>query len=119
MKRNVPSLELPSQWQTLPSEIKILGKSWKLRLVEDSLGAENAGLCDVRSKTISLCSDPDLADDAADVVLHEILHSLCYYGKLDLDENEERVVTVLATTLLEVLISNPDLTNWLVDRIQE
>lgn len=119
MKRDVQSVELPLQWQTLPLSIKILGKKWKFRLVDDALESGNAGNCDYRSKTINLCKDEELADDAVDTVLHELLHSLCYYGNLGLGENEERVVAVLATTLLEVLVSNPDLTNWLVDRIQE
>lgn len=107
-----------SPWSTLPTEFTILGKRWSFDLVDDALDSGNAANCDVRNRTINICNDPQLADDAADSVLHELIHSLCYYGQLELGDKEERTVGVLATTLIAVFSANPKLLDWFYTQLK-
>jgi hypothetical protein len=49
-----------------------------------------------------------------DTVLHEVLHAIWRLGQLkDKKEDEERVVSVMATYLTQVLRDNPALMPWL------
>ena len=97
---------------TLPSDISILGKPWKIKIVDDDLDSGNAANCDLRKRIINISSDEDMAEDAVDAILHECIHALCHYGFLELGDREEQVVAVLATGLVQVLSANPDLANW-------
>jgi len=56
-----------------------------------------------------------------DTLIHEVLHAIYAMGKLknkaqsedELEEQEERVVSVMATYLTQVLRDNPHLVRWI------
>ena len=101
-----------SLWHGLPQRIRITRRDYRLRLVDDHFDAGKRGLCDTNARTITLNGSADDEPLAADTVLHEILHALCWHYHLDLGDAEERVVTCLATGLAQVMSDNPELADW-------
>ena len=54
-----------------------------------------------------------------DTILHELFHAFWQIGKLkDKKEEEERVVSVMATIMTQVLRDNPNLITWLQKNLQ-
>jgi hypothetical protein len=50
---------------------------------------------------------------AADVLLHEILHAVWHVGGMNHKDGEERLVATLATQLCAVVRQNPNLVTFL------
>ena len=51
----------------------------------------------------------------ADTVLHELLHAIFQTFALKDDDDEERIVSALATGIIGVLRDNPNFATWLTD----
>jgi len=55
--------------------------------------------------------------ECANTLLHEILHCCCSVGHIGLeDEDEERVVTIMANTLISAMQNNPDVFRWILSQ---
>jgi len=58
-------------------------------------------------------------DQIADTLLHEMLHAIWYTVQAGLDEDEqERVVGSIASTLLDTLRRNPSLVAFLLEDME-
>ena len=93
-----------------PSDVEILGKTWRLELVESNLetgklGEMRQGAC--RMKIIS-GQDPQ---QERDTVLHEIIHAV--FSEIGYSPQEE-VIQSLTSVLYGVLLKNPQLVDYLM-----
>ena len=93
-----------------PNEVEILGKTWRLELVEPTLetgklGEMKQGACLMRTVT---GLDPQ---QERDTVLHEIIHAV--FSEIGYSPNEE-VVQALTAALYGVLLKNPRLVEYLM-----
>ena len=48
-----------------------------------------------------------------DTLLHEIMHAIHFVGNLNDNDDEERIVTTMATGLVGVFVDNPDLVDYI------
>ena len=92
-----------------PNEVEIIGKHWRLELVEPNLetgklGEMRQGEC--RMKVV-IGQDPQ---QERDTVLHEIIH--CIFSEIGYSPNEE-VIQSLTSVLYGVLLKNPQLIAYL------
>ena len=102
-----------------PTRIKILGKTYKVRVVtERAQGFEDGdyGMCDNDSHVITIIAGRSLGNDQ-DTLLHEVIHAVAFQmgvdGAINKREGEERWVQALATGLLAVLKDNRGLVTYL------
>jgi Zn-dependent peptidase ImmA (M78 family) len=77
------------------------------------VASEVYGLC-VKDKQIIYIDTSATPAVQKDTLLHEILHAIWWTGYLEDDDKEERVVSVTATGLMQVLRDNP----WLVEELK-
>lgn len=70
------------------------------------------GLTNVETTEIALKTDTSL-HQLKDTVLHELIHAIDYSVELGLKEKQ---VHVLAASLCDLFWSNPNLSNWIVNR---
>lgn len=104
---------------SLPKAIKVLGKTYKIRVVtERTVGFENGdyGECDNDAHVISIVAGRSLGNDQ-DTLLHEIIHAVAFQmnvdGAINRRAGEERWVQAMATGLLAVMKENPSLVTYL------
>jgi len=98
----------------VPNKIKVGGYTYSVVFVEDLRNERDVKLLGqvlyAPTKRISLhedCKeDPKLL---LDTLLHEILHSLYHHFDLAEQEEEEKVITTIATGLVMVYVDNPEL----------
>lgn len=50
--------------------------------------------------------------DAAETLLHEILHAVRYVFHIGMGEQEEYLVGALSKGLMTIMVDNPDLLHW-------
>ena len=93
------------------SEVRVLGKTYKVRPFQDTLlKTQAAGANDVKLALIEY--DPQMTkDQVKDTLLHEIVHILDYDFQLEMSE---RQVHCLASGLFSVFKDNPDLSKWIL-----
>lgn len=91
-------------------EYKILRK--KNGQIKDKDGNEAHGTSDDSINVIEL-ETPIPPTKGQEIVLHELTHT-CFYAVPGIDEDtEEKVVTLIAPRLLQILQDNPDLVRYL------
>jgi hypothetical protein len=103
----------------LPSEIRIGTRVYKLEFVKDLKAAD-----DPNEDLDGECSDGTyirINSNNLDLVikstlLHEIIHAIGYYIGDDALIDSESRVTSLANILYDLLITNPEVLNFLFDR---
>lgn len=101
-----------------PSEVTIAGLRYEIvdnlrELVDE--GPNLLGMCDRRRQRIVVDLDQH-EQQAAETVVHEVLHALTHVtGLADEwgDETEEQVVSRLAPALAQTIGTNPHLTRWI------
>jgi hypothetical protein len=93
----------------LPSKLKILGKTFKILLLQDGEQEEVDGLMDLRKQEISV--RPQTLEQVQDTSLHEALHAISDSLRLRLSESQ---VHQLAAALLALLKDNPEYAQWLL-----
>jgi len=71
------------------------------------------GLCNKDKQIIYIDSSATPAVQR-DTLLHEILHAIWWTGYLEDDDKEERVISTLATGLMNVYRDNP----WLMEELK-
>jgi len=93
----------------LPKKLKIGYKTYKV-VSQDASDIRRSrggvGSCDHNTSLISV--DTSISDETEQLntLLHEILHACYCVGDLEGGESEEKVVSVLANVLLQVLQDN-------------
>lgn len=70
------------------------------------------GECDNAQSEIRIRADLDPVK-AANTTLHEVLHACYFVGALRDEDNQERIVSVLANQFTQVARDNPRLMEWL------
>ncbi len=101
-----------------PERIKILGKTYKVRVVTrtQDLEEDDYGLCDNDKHVISIVAGRSLGNDQ-DTLLHEIIHAIEFQmgtdGSINKKPSEEARVQGLAVGLLAVLKDNAGLVSYL------
>lgn len=113
MKKNQP---LPAL-SLLPSSIKILHKDFDLeeRSYED-FKTDNR-LAEINFIKAKINYLPLPGTETVDSIIHEVLHGIWRMMDLEMEEEEEHIVTVLATGLTTVMRDNPDLFLKLQDMV--
>jgi Zn-dependent peptidase ImmA (M78 family) len=97
-----------------PASVMVGPYRYKVVVDDARIPPDLYGLCDKGKHTISLHPDQS-AVRLRSTLVHELLHALCDLTGVDDDKAEERIVTVLAPALLEVLRKNPRLVDWLTE----
>ncbi len=98
----------------LPAEIKVASHMYKVSLKDREWYHESGkrGECD-KNETKIWISEGMTVSRTVETFIHEILHAVYYeYGIQDEDE-EERIVTALATGFSQVIKDNPELLKYL------
>lgn len=73
----------------------------------DSYGCYMGNECTI---VVDATRDPQLVKDT---LLHEIMHGVWYWGGLEDGDKQERIVTLMATGLTQVLKDNPKIGEFL------
>jgi len=94
---------------TCPTEVKIVGKTYKIEWLEH---LANQGETFHAIQTIKIEITDKAKEQMQDTVLHEVMHGIDYAMQAKLSE---RQVTVMATGLLAVLKENPNLMRYLLE----
>lgn len=95
----------------LPDHIKVLGKKFKIKVLEDGEFEDADGIMDLRSQTIGV-RDGSSKAYAQDTVLHETLHAVDESLNLRLTEKQ---IHQMACGLLAVLKDNKEFSKWLLE----
>lgn len=91
--------------------IRILGRDYSVVYVPPSgFSQVELGLCDNKTQTLSIASD-QTPIEAADTLLHEVIHAIDWIVGLELSEHQVRH---LSATLVGVLQDNPEFAQWLI-----
>lgn len=56
---------------------------------------------------------------AADTILHEIIHAIFAVWSVDVKRGEEHIVSVLGTSLTQIIRDNPGLIAWLQETVKK
>lgn len=94
---------------TCPTEIKIVGKVYRVEKIED---LPDQGNCNNQKLQIMIQNGNALQQEQ-DTVLHEVLHAIDYSVQAKMNE---RQITVMASGLLSVMQENPQLMGYLLGR---
>ena len=98
----------------LPEYIKVGPYDISVRVISSELAARLKEDGDFDGETIHI-ADGQRGPQLADTILHELLHAIyATFGLKDEDE-EERIVSALATGLVGVLRDNREFARWLTD----
>jgi hypothetical protein len=102
--------DCPKQVRVGPFEIKLT----VLDIVKVDDGDDDVlGTFSYASCEIELRRHQPSAAFAVDTLLHEIFHAICRLYAFHEGNNEERVCSIMATALTDVMRVNPDLLRWI------
>ena len=76
--------------------------------------AKNFGMFVPEHMAIRIRSEFSTPQQAADTVLHEVLHAVWQVAGLSPKDSEERIVATLSTSLCGLIQRNEHLVDWLV-----
>jgi hypothetical protein len=93
----------------LPTKIRILHRDYELKKLpqDQQLSSPHQGEISFGRRQILYLDGP--ASEEVDTIVHECLHGLVHGFNLELDEEEEKIVCVLATGLTTLMKDNPTL----------
>lgn len=97
-------------WKGLPKTLRIIGKLYKLLIVEKVDEEESYGEHDYATQEIRSQQDQGF-EPARDTVLHEALHGVDEQMDIGL---KERQVRKLGTGILALMRDNPSFVRWLM-----
>lgn len=101
----------------LPKRLKVIGKRYKVRVVEKVDEEGNDGESDQTSQTILVKQDATHSFEyAREVMLHEAIHAVDHQMHLELTEAH---VEGLGVGILALLRENPAFVRWLMAREKE
>lgn len=103
----------------LPRSIRIGPLDFKIVKLGEQEAKQVYGFLSSDKQTLGLA--PTFASDAqmADTVLHEVLHGIFHTSNIKGRDGEERVVSALATGLIQVFRDNPKFLKWLAHKTQD
>lgn len=94
-----------------PDVVTICGSKWVVLWHQEM---EEMGLCEFNRQRILISKDvsPTLS---VDVLLHEILHAVWWFGSLPDTASEEQSISVLSSGLNSIFASNPGIAAWILE----
>ncbi len=98
------------------TSIKIFGKPFEVKFLEDAFESHTLGLCRTLDNSITILADMPPAEEL-DTVLHEVLHAICHVMSIPFPnhEAEETTVHMLGTGLAGVFLDNPSLLAYIAE----
>ncbi len=97
----------------MPSSVRVGPYDIKIRELDPSDAEKNYGEFHSEKMEIRLRKEFSSPQQAADTLLHEILHAVWMIGGLSHRDGEERLVASLATQICAVVRQNPDIVKFL------
>lgn len=99
----------------LPTALKIGFKDYEIGelSLDEVLAEDRLGDCNDYAGTIRVAVENRRPQDVAETLLHETLHAIWHTHKLQDGDDEERIVSVTAAALAQVLRDNPLLRQFL------
>lgn len=104
---------MTNYYEGLPSTIRIGFRTFSIVVAD----MHNLGECDHKRGRIRLSNEHHCQAEAANTVLHEVLHAALEQWNVQERDDHERVVTTTANALCTVMVDNPRLWLWLVERL--
>lgn len=97
-----------------PRTIRIFGRTYTINIERaNGLGQDRIGSCDNINQIIT-ADALQSPIEKADTILHEVLHAIVWTMKIQIEgDQEEAVVSALATGLLGVFQDNPEFVRFL------
>ena len=98
-----------------PNKLKVFNLTYSIRFEDQTIqnGSESYGWCDHETQTIVIMEN-QTNEAMADTFQHELLH--CLFTSIDTDD-EEQIVSRLATGICTVWAYNPKAFKWWADLI--
>jgi hypothetical protein len=100
----------------LPDKVIIGHRTWKVRSWAPSKAGKREGLCNFNLQAIFIRTRFRTAHQKANILLHEIFHAAWEEAALLEDDGEERIVTVLANAMTQVIRDNPEVFDWIAEK---
>lgn len=97
-------------WDKLPKRLVVIGKRYKVRIVEKVDDEDSDGESDPCEQTI-LVKEAHGFENARDTALHEAIHAVDHQMHLNLTEQQ---VEGLGTGVLALMRQNPAFVRWLM-----
>ncbi len=97
----------------MPTSVVIGPYDIQIRELDPSDAEKNYGLFHSEKMEIHLRKEFSSAQQAADTLLHEVLHAVWHIAGLSHKDGEERLVATLATQICAVVRQNPDIVRFL------
>tara|TARA_Y100000296_G_scaffold43156_1_gene49620 strand:- start:2273 stop:2626 length:354 start_codon:yes stop_codon:yes gene_type:complete len=106
---------------TMPESIKIGYRDYKLEKWKQTVASANDAHGQFFSKEgIIGYTEEEKGVSHANTILHEILHAIIYQWNIELGEKEEEhLVSALSNGLTTVLVDNPNLMDYIKNKIKE
>jgi ABC-type Co2+ transport system permease subunit len=102
------------------TSIKIFGKPFEVKFLEDDFESNTLGLCRSVGNSITILEGMTPAEEL-DTVLHELLHAISHVMSVPFpnQEAEEVVVHMIGTGLAGVFLDNPSLLAYIAQTIKK
>jgi hypothetical protein len=97
---------MPTPTTPLPTEIKIIGKTYKVESVPEM--DDDCGAC-YDSKQLIKISEDIPQELSQDTLLHEVMHAIDYQMHINM---KERQISAMASGLTAVFKENPDFVKY-------
>ena len=95
-----------------PDRVRVMGKVYSITYIENSDAIESNGVC--KNDTLSILIADELPpDEERDTLLHEIVHAVDNQISIGLTEKKVRQI---ATGLMQVILDNPDVAKFLLNK---
>lgn len=107
-----------TMFEGLPSSLRIGPFDVKVIILDQLDGDDDWGEYLHGSLIIHIVSPQPTPSHAADTVVHEINHALWRISNLRDSDDEERIVSALATGWTQVYRDNPKLIQWIASACQ-
>ncbi len=97
----------------MPSHVIVGPYDVAIKELDSSDAEKNYGLFNSEKMEIRLRKEFSSPQQAADTLLHEILHAVWHISGMSHKDGEERLVSSLATQICAVVRQNPGIIDWL------
>lgn len=98
---------------TLPKQVVVGHRTWKIRPTESK---RRDGLCDYERVTLFIRTKGKTGAEQANTLLHELHHAIWDEAGIKADDTEERIITLTANVLTQVIRDNPEVFDWIAEK---
>lgn len=99
----------------LPTSVKVGRKIYRIENWEPKSAAAERRCGDAAHEIGRIRVDTSFGPaQAAETLLHEILHAIFYIWSMEDEDNQERTVGAMSNGLATVMRDNPDVFSWIV-----